>query len=75
MGLSGSVRRIGVEPELVAKFDASDKRLCQLADTDVSGFLAELGPQSELGPAYCASLEVAGIRGLNRPGFFGDPFR
>lgn len=49
--------------ELVAKFDASDKRLCQLADTDVSGFLAELGPQSELGPAYCAPLEVAGIRG------------
>ncbi|HIB8542434.1 TPA: hypothetical protein ACWX5B_000864 [Stenotrophomonas maltophilia] len=49
--------------ELVAMFDASDKRLCQLSDTDVSGFLDEIVPQSELGPAYCAPLAVAGIRG------------
>lgn len=49
--------------ELVAMFDASDKRLCQLSDTDVSGFFDEIGPQSELGPAYCATLAVAGIRG------------
>jgi len=49
--------------ELVAMFDASDKRLCQLSDTDVSGFFDEIGPQSELGPAYCAPLAVAGIRG------------
>mgnify|MGYP000954057673 FL=1 len=49
--------------ELVAMFDASDKRLCQLSDTDVSGFFNEIGPQSELGPAYCATLAVAGIRG------------
>ena len=44
-------------------FDASDKRICQLSDTDVSGFFDEIGPQSELGPAYCAPLAVAGIRG------------
>lgn len=49
--------------ELVAMFDASDERLCRLEDTDVPGFLAEIGPQSELGPAYCAPLPVAGIRG------------
>ena len=49
--------------ELVAMFDASDKRLCQLSDADVSGFFDEIGPQSELGPAYCATLAVAGIRG------------
>lgn len=48
--------------ELVAMFDKSDERLCQLADTDVPGFLAEIGPQSELGPDYCAPLAVAGIR-------------
>jgi len=48
--------------ELVAKLDASDKRLCLVADTDVSSFLAEIGPASELGPDYCAPLVVAGIR-------------
>lgn len=48
--------------ELVELLDASDERLCKLADTDVSGFLAEIGPQSELGPAYCAPLAVEGIR-------------
>lgn len=49
--------------ELVAMFDASDERLCQLDDTDVPGFLVEIGPQSELGPDYCAPLAVGGIRG------------
>ncbi|WP_420007588.1 hypothetical protein [Xanthomonas sacchari] len=49
--------------ELVAMLDASDERLCRLADTDTPGFLAEIGPESELGPAYCAPLAVAGIRG------------
>ncbi len=49
--------------ELVAMFDASDERLCQLPDAAVSGFLAEIGPQSELGPDYCAPLAVGAIRG------------
>lgn len=48
--------------ELVAMFDASDKRLCQLSDTDVYGFLDEIGPRSQLGPAYCTPLAVAAIR-------------
>lgn len=48
--------------ELVAMFDASDKHICQLSDTDISDFLEEIGPQSKLGPEYCASLAVAGIR-------------
>ncbi|HFF6180479.1 hypothetical protein JY461_00240 [Stenotrophomonas maltophilia] len=48
--------------ELVAMFDASDKRLCKLSDTDVYGFLDEIGPRSQLGPAYCTPLTVADIR-------------
>lgn len=39
--------------ELVAQFDASDKLLWYLTDTDVPGFLNEIGPLSQLGPAYC----------------------
>lgn len=48
--------------ELVAQFDASDKLLWYLPDTDVPGFLNEIGPLSQLGPAYCTPLAVADIR-------------
>ena len=48
--------------KLVEQFDASDLRLCRLADTDVADFLAELGPESALGPDYCAPLHVSGFR-------------
>ena len=48
--------------ELVAQFDSSDLRLCRLPDTDVAGFLSELGPESALGPSYCAPLRVSGFR-------------
>ncbi|MFV7453446.1 hypothetical protein ACNPMX_01405 [Stenotrophomonas maltophilia] len=48
--------------ELVARFDASDKLLWYLPDTDVPGFLNEIGPLSQLGPAYCPPLAVADIR-------------
>lgn len=48
--------------ELVQQFDAADLRLCRIPDTDVVGFLAELGPKSSLGPDYCAPLRVSGFR-------------
>lgn len=48
--------------ELVKQFDASDLRLCRFPDTDVAGFLAEIGPESPLGPDYCAPLHVSGFR-------------
>lgn len=48
--------------ELVKKLDASDLLLCRLPDTDVASFLAELGPESSLGPDYCAPLHVSGFR-------------
>lgn len=48
--------------ELMAQFDASDRRLCRLSDVDVKGFLAEISPNSELGPDYCAPLDVSGFR-------------
>lgn len=48
--------------ELVEQFDASDLRLCRIPEHDLPGFLAELGPASSLGPAYCAQLCVSGFR-------------
>lgn len=48
--------------ELMAQFDASDRRLCSLSDVDVEGFLAEISPNSELGADYCAPLDGSGFR-------------
>lgn len=52
--------------ELVRMLDASDRKLCQLADADDGeGFAADIGPESELGPDYCAPLYVSGLTRLD----------
>lgn len=59
--------------ELVEQFDASDLRLRRLPDTEVAGYIKELGHGSALGRDYCVRLDVSGFR--CEPLELSDPWR